>query len=89
VLAPHSPLRSAVSVLAQAATTSPPAPSPELTAELAHCRAARYAWALLLARIYEALPTALPALRRRDADHRLHHRGAGSATDPLLSAGTQ
>jgi len=53
VLAPNSPLRSAVTALARAATTSPPAPSPEPAAEPAHRRAARYAWARLLARIYE------------------------------------
>jgi hypothetical protein len=56
VLAPHSPLRSAVTALARVATTSPPAPSPEPTAELAHRRAARYAWARLLARIDEVFP---------------------------------
>ena len=56
VLAPNSPLRSAVTALARVATTSPPAPSPEPTAELAHRRAARYAWARLLARIDEVFP---------------------------------
>jgi len=56
VLAPNSPLRSAVTALALVATTSPPAPRPEPTAELAHRRAARYAWARLLARIYEVFP---------------------------------
>jgi hypothetical protein len=53
VLAPHSPLPTAVTGLALAATTSPPAPNPEPTAEPAHRRAARYAWARLLARIYD------------------------------------
>ena len=38
VLAPHSPLRSAVSALARAATTSPPAPKPQPAAEPAHRR---------------------------------------------------
>lgn len=56
VLAPHSPLRSAVTALARAATTSPPAPKPQPAAEPAHRRAARYAWAALLARIYEVFP---------------------------------
>jgi hypothetical protein len=54
MLAPHSPLRAAVTALAVAATTprpaSPPSPS---AAEPAHRRAARYAWARLLARIYD------------------------------------
>src|SRR5438094_6513178 len=56
VLAPNSPRRSALTALALVATTSPPAPSPEPTTELAHRRAARYAWARLLARIYEVFP---------------------------------
>ncbi len=60
VLAPHSPLRSAVTALARAATTSPPAPKPQPAAEPAHRRAARYAWALLLARIYEVFPLVCP-----------------------------
>ena len=36
VRAPHSPLRSAVTALARAATTSPPAPKPQPTAEPLH-----------------------------------------------------
>nr|MBA3507079.1 transposase [Betaproteobacteria bacterium] len=56
VLAPNSPLRTAVTALALVVTTSPPAPNPEPAAEPAHRRAARYAWALLLARIYEVFP---------------------------------
>jgi hypothetical protein len=55
VLAPNSPLRAAVTALALAATT-PPAANPDPAAEPAHRRAARYAWALLLARIYEVFP---------------------------------
>jgi hypothetical protein len=51
VLAPNSPLRTAVTALALAATTSPPAANAEPVAEPAHRRAARYAWARLLARI--------------------------------------
>ena len=46
--------------LALAATTSPPAPNQEPAAEPAHRRAARYAWALLLARIYEVFPLLCP-----------------------------
>ncbi|MBK8385045.1 MAG: transposase [Candidatus Accumulibacter sp.] len=37
-----------------------------------HRRAARYAWALLLARIYGVFPLVCPTLRR-DANHCLHH----------------
>jgi hypothetical protein len=46
VLAPNQPLRTA--------------PNPEPAAEPAHRRAARYPWALLLARIYEAFPLLCP-----------------------------
>jgi len=52
VLAPNSPLRTTVTALAPGATTAPPAPNAQPAAEPAHRRAARYAWALLLARIY-------------------------------------
>ena len=61
VLAPNSPLRTAVTALAVAAATTPPAPPPNPpAAEPAHRRAARYAWALLLARIYEVFPLRCP-----------------------------
>jgi hypothetical protein len=60
VLAPNSPLRTAVTALAPEATIAPPAPNPEPAAEPAHRRAARYAWALLLARIYEVFPLVCP-----------------------------
>jgi len=60
VLAPNSPLRTAVTALALAATTAPPAPIAEPAAEPTHRRAARYAWALLLARIYEVFPLVCP-----------------------------
>lgn len=53
VLAPNSPLRTAVTALALAATTSPPAPNPDPAAEPAYRRAARYTWVSLLARIDE------------------------------------
>ena len=56
VLAPNSPMRAAVTALALAATTSPPAANPQPAAEPAQRRAARYAWALLLARIYQVFP---------------------------------
>ena len=76
VLAPNAPLRSAVTALAGAGAETPraetpaaaaavPAPtppsaSPEVAEESIHCRAARYAWALLLARIYEVFPLLCP-----------------------------
>ena len=60
VLAPNSPLRTAVTALASTAITPPPAPTPQPTAEPAYRRAARYAWALLLARIYEVFPLLCP-----------------------------
>jgi hypothetical protein len=56
VLAPNSPLRAAVTALTPGATTAPPPPIAEPAAEPAHRRAARYAWAMLLARIYEVFP---------------------------------
>jgi len=61
-LAPNSPLRAAVTALAQPAEDTPaPAmigasPSDATPTEPAHRQAARYVWALLLARIYEVLP---------------------------------
>jgi len=60
VLAPNSPLRTAVTALAPGATTAPPAANPEPAAEPAHRRAARHTWALLLARIYEVFPLVCP-----------------------------
>ena len=60
VLAPNAPLRTAVTALAPGATTAPPAPMAVPAAEPAHRRAARYAWALLLARIYEVFPLVCP-----------------------------
>ena len=61
VLAPNSPLRAAVTALAPVAVPIPPTHPPESPAtEPAHRRAARYAWALLLARIYEVFPLVCP-----------------------------
>ena len=71
MLAPNSSLRSAVTALAGASAETPaaalaaPAPSvPSVSAEAPtepiHRRAARYAWALLLARIYEVFPLFCP-----------------------------
>ena len=56
VLAPNSPLRTAVTALAPGATTALPAPMAVPAAEPAHRRAVGYAWAMLLARIYEVFP---------------------------------
>ena len=60
MLAPNSPLRTSVTALAPTATTAPRAPNAHPAAEPAHHRAARYAWALLLARIYEVFPLLCP-----------------------------
>jgi hypothetical protein len=69
VLAPNSPLRAAVTALAQpteiAAAATPvvsdrPGAAPAEPTEAAHRQAARTVWALLLARIYEALPLLCP-----------------------------
>jgi hypothetical protein len=66
VLAPNSPLREAVTALAQPAEdTAAPAmigasPSAATPAEPTHRQAACYVWALLLARIYEVLPLLCP-----------------------------
>ena len=69
VLAPNSPLRTAVTALATPAGavlapaladpalhTGPTPPVATTTEEPAHRQAARYAWALLRARIYAVLP---------------------------------
>jgi hypothetical protein len=53
VFEPNLPLRTTVTALAPGASTAPPAPIAEPAAEPAPRRAARYAWALLLARIYD------------------------------------
>ena len=59
VLAPNAPLRAAVTALAPAAV--PPAPTSAADdEEPCHRVAARYLWAMLLARIYEAFPLACP-----------------------------
>jgi hypothetical protein len=60
VLAPNAPLRTAVTALAPAASIAPPARNQEPATEPARRRAARYAWALLLARIYEVFPLLCP-----------------------------
>jgi hypothetical protein len=75
VLAPNAPLRAAVTALALAATTSPPAANAQPAAEPAHRRAARYAWAMLLARIYEVFPLVCP------------HCGGGMRIIAFITAG--
>jgi hypothetical protein len=64
VLAPNSPLRAAVTALAEPAATpvaAVPSANPATPAdEPIHRRAARHAWALLLARIYEVFPLVCP-----------------------------
>jgi hypothetical protein len=66
VLAPNAPLRSAVTARAAPITEVPAiaapvlAASPQKVEKPIHRRAARHAWALLLARIYEALPLLCP-----------------------------
>ncbi|HEX8012465.1 MAG TPA: hypothetical protein VF814_16265 [Casimicrobiaceae bacterium] len=58
MLAPNASLRAAVTALAPAAAPAPP-PNPP-AAELAPRPAARYAWALLVARIDELFPLVCP-----------------------------
>ena len=61
VLAPNASLRAAVTALAPVAVTSvPPATNAAATEAPRHRAAARYLWAMLLSRIYEAFPLACP-----------------------------
>jgi len=62
VLAPNSPQREAVTALAAKIETAADIPQAagSLAGESLVCQAARYAWALLLARIYEVLPLVCP-----------------------------
>ncbi len=69
MLAPNAPLRTVATALAvEKVEATPPtamtkavsATEPGATDERAHRKAARYAWALLLARIYEVLPLVCP-----------------------------
>ena len=57
---PTQPCARQATALALVATTSPPAANAEPAAEPAHRRTARYAWAMLLARIYEVFPLVCP-----------------------------
>ena len=63
MLVPNAPLRAAVTALAPAAV--PPAPTSANSDEPRHRAAARYLWAMLLARIYEAFPLACPICHAR------------------------
>jgi len=81
VLAPNSRLRIAAIALA-AATTPPPAANPQPAAKPAQRRAARYAWARLLGRIYEVFPLVCPLRGASDPRHRLHHRPAHDPRHP-------
>ena len=58
VLAPNAPLRPAVTAMALPAAT--PAPAAPHADQPAHRRAARYAWAVLLARVHEVFPLRCP-----------------------------
>lgn len=61
VLAPNAFLRAAVTALAPVTTIAPPtASAAAATEEAPHRAVARYLWAMLLARIYEALPLSCP-----------------------------
>lgn len=69
MLAPNAPLRTVVTALAvEKVEATPPtamteallATEPGATDELIHRKAARYVWALLLARIHEVLPLVCP-----------------------------
>jgi len=57
LLAPNAPLRAAVTALAPVPMPAPAAGTPE---EAPHRAAARYMWAMLLARSYESFPLTCP-----------------------------
>jgi len=59
VLAPNAPLRAAVTALAPEALAAQPTPV-QTSDGAPHRCAARYLWAMLLARIYEAFPLTCP-----------------------------
>jgi hypothetical protein len=63
VLAPNSPLRAAVTAYGREEAASPQAPAKNVSAtdeEPASGSPARYLWAMLLARLFEALPLVCP-----------------------------
>ena len=61
VLAPNSPMRAAVTAMAPVQVTAPPPAVAAVTEEAPPHRAvSHYLWAMLLARIYEALPLVCP-----------------------------
>ena len=59
VLAPNAPLRAAVTALAPEAVAAQPSPT-QTSGEAPQRSPARYLWAMLLARIYEAFPLTCP-----------------------------
>jgi len=84
VLASNASLRAAVTAMAPAAIavqTPPVQTSGEAPLDPPYRSPARDLWAMLLARIYEAFPPNLHALRGRDAHHRLHDRGSPGAAN--------
>ena len=104
VLAPHSPWRAAVAAWAEAgaepermAPPSPPAQPLEASATPAHRSPARYLWAMLLARIYEAFPLVCPVCRaemrliafvtdRATITRNLEHLGEPTRAPPVSPA---
>ena len=65
VLAPHAPLRAAVTAYGRDATaTDAPAHATTPAASAPGTHTARYHWAILLARLFIHLPATLPAVRR-------------------------
>ncbi len=77
-LAPNAPLRAAVTTLAPAASTAPPAPIAEPAAAPAHRRAARYTWAPVRAANSLTLPQH-PPRRSPSPAAPAHHSGFPSA----------
>ena len=81
VLAPNSPLRTAVTALASMPVVAP-LPVVATETEVPPRRAAsHYLWAMLLARIYETLPLVCPICQATDEDHRFHRRCRYRAED--------
>ncbi len=87
VLALNTALRAAFTALAPAAAPTPPPPPPDPpAAEPAHRRAARYAWALPLARFYEFSRSCVPAAVPRCASSPSSPTRPRSATSSPTSA---
>jgi len=95
VLAPNAPLRAAVTARARAVAPTPnaaipaPAAASEVAEEPIYCRAARYAWARLLAPIYEAFPLICPQCGGGRARHpRASGQGDNSAASDARPGAT-